>query len=295
MVDNGRAFQIIANILMFLFMIFCLFPFVLLVVSSFTDEGTLIRNGYSLFPEKFSLESYAYMYERLDTIIRAYGITVFVTVVGTVVSLLITVLLAYPLSRRDLPHRGKFAFFVFFTMLFNGGLVPTYIMWTRYLNIDNTIWALIIPALLLNAFYVIMMRTYFTTTIPDEVIEAGRIDGAGEFRILFRIVLPMSLPMVATLSLLIGLNYWNDWRNGLYYLTDHRLFSVQNMLNTMLQDVRFLASGGAGGNASEIASNMPSVGIKMAIAVVGVLPIMIVYPFFQRYFVKGITVGAVKG
>ncbi|CAM3445161.1 MULTISPECIES: carbohydrate ABC transporter permease [Paenibacillus] len=295
MVDNGRAFQIIANILMFLFMIFCLFPFVLLVVSSFTDEGTLIRNGYSLFPEKFSLESYAYMYERLDTIVRAYGITVFVTVVGTVVSLLITVLLAYPLSRRDLPHRGKFAFFVFFTMLFNGGLVPTYIMWTRYLNIDNTIWALIIPALLLNAFYVIMMRTYFTTTIPDEVIEAGRIDGAGEFRILFRIVLPMSLPMVATLSLLIGLNYWNDWRNGLYYLTDHSLFSVQNMLNTMLQDVRFLASGGAGGNASEIASNMPSVGIKMAIAVVGALPIMIVYPFFQRYFVKGITVGAVKG
>jgi len=295
MVDNGRAFQIIANILMFLFMIFCLFPFVLLVVSSFTDEGTLIRNGYSLFPEKFSLESYAYMYERLDTIVRAYGITVFVTVVGTVTSLLITVLLAYPLSRRDLPHRGKFAFFVFFTMLFNGGLVPTYIMWTRYLNIDNTIWALIIPALLLNAFYVIMMRTYFTTTIPDEVIEAGRIDGAGEFLILFRIVLPMSLPMVATLSLLIGLNYWNDWRNGLYYLTDHSLFSVQNMLNTMLQDVRFLASGGAGGNASEIASNMPSVGIKMAIAVVGALPIMIVYPFFQRYFVKGITVGAVKG
>jgi putative aldouronate transport system permease protein len=295
MVDNSKAFQIIANILMFLFAIFCLFPFVLLVVSSFTDEGTLIRNGYSLFPEKFSLESYAYMYERLDTIVRAYGITVFVTVVGTVTSLLITVLLAYPLSRRDLPHRGKFAFFVFFTMLFNGGLVPTYIMWTRYLNIDNTIWALIIPALLLNAFYVIMMRTYFTTTIPDEVIEAGRIDGAGEFRILFRIVLPMSLPMVATLSLLIGLNYWNDWRNGLYYLTDHSLFSVQNMLNTMLQDVRFLASGGAGGNASEIASNMPSVGIKMAIAVVGALPIMMVYPFFQRYFVKGITVGAVKG
>lgn len=295
MVDNSKAFQIIANILMFLFTIFCLFPFVLLVVSSFTDEGTLIRNGYSLFPEKFSLESYAYMYERLDTIVRAYGITVLVTVVGTVTSLLITVLLAYPLSRRDLPHRGKFAFFVFFTMLFNGGLVPTYIMWTRYLNIDNTIWALIIPALLLNAFYVIMMRTYFTTTIPDEVIEAGRIDGAGEFRILFRIVLPMSLPMVATLSLLIGLNYWNDWRNGLYYLTDHSLFSVQNMLNTMLQDVRFLASGGAGGNASEIASNMPSVGIKMAIAVVGALPIMMVYPFFQRYFVKGITVGAVKG
>ncbi|RKN84948.1 carbohydrate ABC transporter permease [Paenibacillus ginsengarvi] len=295
MVESGKAFPILANVVMFALMIFCLFPFALLVVSSFTDEGTLIRNGYSLFPEKFGTDSYAYMFKKMETIARAYSITIFVSVVGTVSSMILTTLLAYPLSRRDLPHRGKFAFFVFFTMLFNGGLVPTYIMWTRYLNIDNTIWALIVPALLLNAFYVIMMRTYFMTSIPDEVIEAGRIDGAGEFRILFSVVLPMSLPMVATLSLLIGLNYWNDWRNGLYYLTDPSLFSVQNMLNTMLQDVRFLASGAAGSNASEIAANMPSVGIKMAIAVVGALPIMIIYPFFQKYFVKGITVGAVKG
>lgn len=295
MVDNSKGFQIIANIFMFAFMIFCLFPFVLLVVSSFTDEGTLIRNGYSLFPEKFSLESYKYMFQKSETIIRAYGITIFVTVFGTAASLLLTILMAYPLSRGDLPHRGKFAFFVFFTMLFNGGLVPTYIMWTRYFHIKDTIWALIIPALLLNAFYVIMMRTYFTSNIPEEVIEAGRMDGAGEYRILFQVVLPMSLPMIVTLSLLIGLGYWNDWKNGLYYLTDSSLYSVQNMLNTMLQDVQFLASGGAGGNASEIAANMPSVGIKMAIAVVGALPILIIYPFFQKYFVKGITVGAVKG
>lgn len=295
MVQNDKMFQLFANAIMFLLMIFCLFPFLLLVVSSFTDEGTLIRNGYSLFPDKLSLESYTYMFQRLSTIARAYSITIIVTVVGTVTSLLLTVLLSYPLSRRDLPHRGKFAFFVFFTMLFNGGLVPTYIMYTRYLNLDNTIWALIVPALLVNAFYVIMMRTYFATNIPEEVIEAGRVDGAGEYRILFGIVMPMSLPMVATLSLLIGLNYWNDWRNGLYYLTDPSLFSIQNMLNTMLQDVRFLASGGAGSNASEIAANMPSVGIKMAIAVVGAVPIMVIYPFFQKYFVKGITVGAVKG
>lgn len=295
MVQNDRMFQLFANAIMFLLMIFCLFPFLLLVVSSFTEEGTLIRNGYSLFPDKLSLESYTYMFQRLSTIARAYSITIIVTVVGTVTSLLLTVLLSYPLSRRDLPHLGKFAFFVFFTMLFNGGLVPTYIMYTRYLNLDNTIWALIVPALLVNAFYVIMMRTYFATNIPEEVIEAGRVDGAGEYRILFGIVMPMSLPMVATLSLLIGLNYWNDWRNGLYYLTDPSLFSIQNMLNTMLQDVRFLASGGAGSNASEIAANMPSVGIKMAIAVVGAVPIMVIYPFFQKYFVKGITVGAVKG
>jgi putative aldouronate transport system permease protein len=295
MVENGKGFQVFANIIMLALTVFCLFPFVLLVVSSFTDESTLIRNGYSLFPAKLGLDSYAYMFKKIETIARAYLITIVVTVSGTLISMMLTVLLSYPLSRRDLPHRNTFAFLVFFTMLFNGGLVPTYIMWTRYLNIDNTIWALIVPALLLNAFYVIMMRTYFMTSIPEEVIEAGRIDGAGELRILARVVLPMSVPMVATLSLLIGLGYWNDWRNGFYYLTDSSLFSIQNMLNTMLQDVQFLASGGAGGNAGEIAATMPSVGIKMAIAVVGAVPILIVYPFFQKYFVKGITVGAVKG
>lgn len=295
MVENGRVFQVIANTIMIALTIFCLFPFVLLVVSSFTDESTLIRDGYSLFPAKLGIESYAYMFRKMDVLVRAYSITVLVTVVGTLVSMILTLMLSYPLSRRDLPHRNTFAFIVFFTMLFNGGLVPTYIMWTRYLNVDNTIWALIIPALLLNAFYVIMMRTYFMTSIPEEVIEAGRMDGAGEFFILARIVLPMSVPMIATLSLLSGLNYWNDWRNGFYYLTDSKLFSIQNMLNTMLQDVQFLASGGAGANAGEIAATMPSVGIKMAIAVVGAVPVLIVYPFFQKYFVKGITVGAVKG
>ena len=159
----------------------------------------------------------------------------------------------------------------------------------------NMPWALLVPSLLLNGFYVIMMRTYFTTNIPDAVIEAARIDGAGEWRTLIQIVLPMSVPMVATMALLIGLSYWNDWRNGFYYLTKSELFSIQNILNRMLQDVQFLKSGAGGANASEIAATLPSTGIKMAIAVVGALPVLIVYPFFQRYFVKGITIGAVKG
>ena len=180
-------------------------------------------------------------------------------------------------------------------MLFNGGLVPTYIMYTRYLHIKNTLWALLIPSLLVSAFYVIMMRTYFNTNIPEAVIEAARIDGAGEWRILFPIVLPMRLPMIATMALLIGLGYWNDWKNGLYYLTDSRLYSIQNMLNQMLKDIQFLKSGADASAAADIAQDMPSVGIKMAIAVVGALPVMIVYPFFQKYFVKGITIGAVKG
>ena len=295
MVERKKGFQIGANAVMILLTLCCLFPFVLLVMSSITEEKTLIREGYSLFPSKFSLESYAYLFRNSNRILSAYGITIFVTVVGTVAGLLMTTLMAYALSRKDLMGRNGLAFFVFFTMLFNGGLVPTYIMYTRYLPIRNSLWALIIPSLLVNAFYVIMMRTYFNTNIPDAVIEAARIDGAGEFRILFTIVLPMSLPMVATMALLIGLSYWNDWRNGLYYIQEKNLYSIQVLLNDMLRDVQALKSGMDAAAAAEIAQSMPSVGIRMSIAVIGVLPIMIIYPFFQKYFVKGITIGAVKG
>lgn len=274
----------------------CILPFILLIMSSLTEEQELIRSGYSLIPKKFSLESYLYMFRSSNKIFRAYGVTILSTLVGTVCGLSMTILMAYPLSRRDLPGRNIMAFYVFFTMLFSGGLVPTYIMYTRYIAISNTIWALILPSLLVNAFYVIMMRTYFTTNIPDAVVEAARIDGAGEWRILLTIVIPMSVPMVATMTLLIGLSYWNDWKNGLYYLQRNKsLYSIQVLLNDMLRDVQALKSGLDAASAAEITQNMPSVGIKMAIAVIGVLPVLIVYPFFQKYFVKGITIGAVKG
>ena len=296
MVEKNKSFQVGANIVMVILSLCCIFPFVLLIISSLTDETELIRNGYSLFPSKFSLDSYLYMFKSSNKIISAYGITILSTVVGTGCGLTMTILMAYPLSRRDLPGRNAMAFYVFFTMLFSGGLVPTYIMYTRYLKVSNTIWALIIPALMVNAFYVIMMRTYFTTNIPEAVIEAARIDGAGEFRILGTIVLPMSVPMIATMTLLIGLSYWNDWKNGLYYLQQNKsLYSIQVLLNDMLRDVQALKSGMDAAAAAEIAATMPSTGIKMAIAVVGVLPVLVVYPFFQKYFVKGITIGAVKG
>ncbi len=295
MVERKSSFQVLANVFMVVLALCCIFPFALLVMSSLTDEKTLIQNGYSLFPAKFGLDSYTYMFKSGFSIARAYGVTVLVTVAGTVSGMLMTMLLAYPLSRKEFFGRNALAFIVFFTMLFNGGLVPTYIMYTRYFHLRNTLWALIVPSLLVNAFYVIMMRTYFNTNIPDAVVEAARIDGAGEWRTMFQIVLPMSVPMIATLALLIGLSYWNDWKNGLYYLTKSELFSIQNILNRMLQDVQFLKSGAGGSNASEIAATLPSTGIKMAIAVVGALPVMIIYPFFQKFFVKGITIGAVKG
>jgi putative aldouronate transport system permease protein len=296
MVDNNKGFQIIINFILILLSAFCLIPFILLFASSITEESVLIQNGYSFFPKAFSLAAYKYIFVSSTKILRGYGVTVLVTAIGTGCSVLMTTLLAYPLSRKELPARNVFSFIIFFTMLFNGGLVPSYMMWSNLFHIRNTLWALIIPSLLLNAFYVIMMRSYFTSSIPDALIEAARIDGANEFRILFTVVLPMAVPMFATLGLLVGLGYWNDWLNGLYFITDRTdLYSIQNILNRMLQDAQFLSSGQGGSNVAELAKNTPSSSIKMAIAVIGILPIMVIYPMVQRFLVKGITVGAVKG
>lgn len=295
MVSHNKAGQFFMHLICILLCVMCVAPFVLLIISSFTSEDVLIKYGYSFFPKKWSLQSYSYLWQKIGVIARAYGVTIFVTVVGTVCSLVITIMFAYALSRKELPFRLQISFFVFFTMLFNGGLIPTYMMWTGTFHIKNTIFALIIPSLLMNAFYVIMMRSFFTANIPDSLMEAARIDGAGEYRILVEIVVPLSVPMIATLALMVGLGYWNDWLNGLYYLTDSRLFSIQNVLNKMISDIQFLQTNTSTVSSAIDISKMPSVGIRMAIAVIGALPVLVVYPFFQKYFVKGIVVGGVKG
>ena len=294
MVEKGKAFRIFSNVLMILIGICSIAPFLLLIMSSVTDEQSLVSNGYSFFPKEYSLYAYKYLLADSTSMVRAYGISILVTAVGTVANLLLTTLYAYPLSRKDLPGRNIFAFYLFFTMLFSGGLVPSYIMWSRTFHINNTIFALIVPNLMLGAFNVIMMRTYFTTNIPDAVIEAARIDGAGEIRILYRIVLPMAMPIMATIGLLVGLAYWNDWQNGLYYLTDDRLFSVQVLLMDIQRNIDSLRRSASQG-ASVSLANLPSTGVRMAITVMGILPIMIIYPFLQKCFVKGIAIGAVKG
>lgn len=296
MVERNKTFQVVVHGIMVLLCLVCVLPFLLLIMSSVADENWLIMNGYSFFPAKLSADAYQYLLVDSSSIVRGYLISAFVTVAGTCISLVMTTLMAYPLSRKDLPGRYIFSFFIFFTMLFNGGLVPTYIMWTQTFHIKNTIFALLVPNLLMGAFYVIMMRTYFSSNIPDAVIEAARIDGAGEMRILLKIVLPMSLPIIATLALLTGLGYWNDWLNGLYYIQNDSLYSIQVLLNRMLMDVQFLMSSAntaAAGNQQM--GPLHSTGIKMAVAVLGALPALIIYPFFQKYFVKGITIGAVKG
>ena len=296
MVDKGKTFQVAANLIMIVLTLFCLLPFLLLIISSITQENALVRNGYSFFPEQIDFAAYKYLLVDSTSIVRGYILSAFVTVTGTVANLAVTTLFAYPLSRRDLPGRAFISFFLFFTMLFNGGLVPSYIMWTQTFHIKNTIAALLFPNLMMGAFYVIMMRTYFTTNIPEAVIEAARIDGAGELTILVRVVLPMSVPIIVTLALLVGLGYWNDWLNGLYYINEDRLYSIQVLLNKMLMDVQFLMSNT---NAAQSLQNqdiaLPSTVIKMAVAVMGALPVLVIYPFFQKYFVKGIVIGAVKG
>lgn len=286
-----RTVQIVAYAVLLFVTVVSVIPFVLLIASSFTSEAALVKYGYSFFPKEFSLEAYRYLLQNSGEILRAYGITVLVTVVGTAVSLLITSMLGYGLSRREVPFRGFLTFVVFFTMLFNGGLVPTYLVYTQVFNLKNTLWALIVPGLLMNGFNVLLMRTFFMNSVPEAVIESARIDGAGEFRIFFGIVLPLSLPIIATISLLQVIIYWNDWFNGLVYITDSRLFSIQNLLNRMMSDIQFLSSHNL--HTGQFAQ-VPSTAARMAIAVIAVIPIIAAYPFFQKYLVKGLALGAVK-
>lgn len=295
MVDHSKKFQAVLHVIMIILALFCLMPVILLISSSITEEELLIKNGYSLLPGKVNLLAYKYLLMDSKAVLRGYGITLFVTVLGTVLNVLITIGLAYPISRKDLPGRNVLAFIIFFTTLFGGGLVPTYIMWTQMFHIKNTIWALILPGLLLSPFNVIMARTYFQSNIPEEVVEAARIDGAGELTTLIKVVMPMAMPIVATIGLLVSLAYWNDWMNGLYYINDDRYFSIQVLLNKMLMDVQYLQSTTVSNAGSSLAASLPSTGLKMAVAVLGALPMLLIYPFFQKFFVKGITIGAVKG
>ena len=291
---TDKKFQIVAHAVLGIFSFLCLFPFVLMFISSITSEASIAINGYSIFPKEWSLEAYAYIAREWKQICRAYLTTVGVTVVGTGIGLYMTTTVAYLISRKDLPGRQFLNLYVVVTMLYNGGLVPSYIMYANYFHIKNTYFALLIPSLMMNAFYIMITRSYISSNIPDELVEACRIDGASETKIFWEMVIPLSKPIVVTLILFIGIGYWNDWLNGMYYLTDPTYFSIQNLLNKMLSNVNFLASNSTiasqAGNVS-----VPSVTIRMAIAMIGILPIIVIYPFLQKYFVKGITLGAVKG
>jgi len=284
--------QVAVHAIFILLAAFCLIPFVLLFMSSVSSESSIVNNGYSFWPKEFSLEAYTYLWSQKSAMFNSYGITILITLIGTFVGLLISALLAYPLSRRDLPMRSILSFLVFFTLLFNGGLVPTYLIYTEVFHMKNTLLALIVPGLLTNGFFILLIRTFFANSIPVQIIESAYIDGASEFKIFIRMILPLSLPILATIGLMLTINYWNDWFNGLIYITEPQLFSIQNLLNRMLVNIQFLQQNNLGGQ--NMAVNLPMNAVRMAMAVVGILPLILIYPFFQKYFVKGLTIGAVK-
>lgn len=282
----------VSHTVLFLLTFLALVPFLILISSSFSEDTQIIKYGYSMFPRGFSMDAYGYILTNFSVIGRAYGVTIAVTVIGTAASLIITNLGAYMLSQDDLPGVKVLMFLVVFTMLFSGGLVPTYYIYTQVFHLKDTLWCLIVPNLLLNAFNIILIRNYYRFSIPKAIVESARIDGAGEFTTFVRIVFPLSLPITATVGLLTAIMFWNDWQNGLYYLTGTEWYSIQQVLRVMSSRITFLSNGTD--STQGVNRDIPTTTIRMAIAVVAIAPILIAYPFFQKYFVKGITLGAVK-
>lgn len=286
--------NLLFNLLFLVCVVLCIAPIVLVISISLTAEMEILLNGYSFIPREFSLKSYEYITKAGDQIWRAYGISILVTVVGTLSSMLIICMYAYPLSRQSFRYRNQFAFLAYFTMIFGGGLVPWYMVYTHLVPIKSTVWILIVPYLM-NAWYVIIMRTFIKTTIHESIIESARIDGAGEFRTFFIIVLPLCRAGLATIGLFCTLGYWNDWYLPLVFLTDTKLFNIQFLMYQTLMSIQFLSNATNLTNASSMMKDLPNEGARMAIAVLSIGPIILAYPFFQKYFIKGLTVGAVKG
>ncbi|ANE46404.1 sugar ABC transporter permease [Paenibacillus swuensis] len=274
----------------------CIIPFWLVLVVSLTNQDVLDRDGYRFWPAQWDLTAYQYLANDAEPIVRAYGVSIFVTLTGVVLSLIITSAMAYTLSRKDFPLQGFLSFFVFFTMLFNGGLLPWYLVYTRMLNLQDTLLALIIPGLL-SGFNVLIMRTFFTNSIPPSLIDSAQMDGASEYRTYYSIILPLSLPVMATIGLFTTVAYWNDWFTSLVFINNQNLYSLQYFLQKTLMNDSFLANLASTSSManSTIKTQPPLESIRMAMAILAIGPIALVFPFIQKYFVKGLTVGAVKG
>ena len=292
---NEIKFFIGCVIIIVLFAIFCVLPIILVFSASITDENALIAEGYSFWPSTISFSAYKYLWTQRAMIGRSYLVSIFVTVFGTSIGVLVCTMLAYPLSRKSFRFANLFTFIVFFTMLFNGGTVSSYMVWTRIFHIKNTIYALIFPNLMMNAFNVILIKNYFANSIPDSLIEAAKLDGAKESHIFTKIMIPLSKPAIVTVAMFSGIAYWNDWTNGLYYINNTKLYSIQLLLNEIQQNISMLKTANDTFGTVVLDMDLPSSGVRMAIAVVALLPILIIFPLIQKQLIKGIVIGAVKG
>lgn len=271
----------------------CLLPFLLILSASMTKNESIVKDGFHMIPMVFSLEGYATVFRFPDQLLKAYGITIFTTVVGTALGLFFMTMAGYVLQRKDFKYRNFFSFFIYFTTLFGGGLVPWYILMTKYLQLTDSLAALIFPGLM-TPFLIILMKTFIKSAVPEELLESAKIDGANDFTIYYRIVLQLSMPGIATVGLFLALHYWNDWFGSSLFINDQSKYQLQYYLYNIINAMNFMSQMGAGAGVS-LGTEMPAESTKMAMAVVVTGPILFLYPFVQRYFVKGLTVGAVKG
>ncbi|WP_139787088.1 carbohydrate ABC transporter permease [Cohnella massiliensis] len=291
---GGRISNAIFHLFFVLLSIGILAPFLLIVSVSLTDEKALADFGYSFIPSRFSLVAYDFILQSPAALLRAYGNTIFITVIGTILSLLLTSMVAYVVSRRDYRLRVPLTVYIFFTMLFSGGLVPFYILMTQYLHLKDSLWAIILPGML-SPFYVLIMKG-FMGKIPHELIESAKVDGASERRIFFQMILPLSTPALATLGLFIAFNYWNEWFNALLFIDNDKLVPLQLLLVRIMNTLDFLRN-----NSEYIQSlgldmsQLPNESMRMALVILVAGPMMFIFPFFQKYFVQGMTVGSLKG
>jgi putative aldouronate transport system permease protein len=278
-----------------IFTLACIFPFIFIIIISLTDEKTLALDGYKVIPAKFSTFAYEYIIKTSAQLITSYGVSLFITVVGTIVSLVITSLFSYAISRAEFRYRRLFSMIALLPLLFNAGIVPSYIVTTQFLHLKDTIGSLIMP-LLVGSFYIFLMRSFFQTTVPEGIVESARIDGAGEFKVFYKIVVPISLPIFATIALFTSLNYWNDWFNALLYIDNPKLIPVQYLLIAIQNNVQFLAANTSllSSGVVENLSQLPSETLRMVLVVLVAGPVTIIFPFFQKYFVQGLTGGAIK-
>ena len=283
--------NIIANIILAVFAIACVFPFIFVIIISLTSEQSLLEHGYSIFPKEWSFEAYKYLFQSGGALAQSYMVTILITVLGTIINVSMVSTYAYAISRKGFKYRRQFTFLVFFTMLFGGGMVPSYIVMTQVLGLKNTIWALILP-LAFNSFNIIVMRTFFQKSVPDSIIESARIDGASEFRIFIKIVIPLAIPGIATIALFSTLAYWNDWFNAMLYIDYQNLVPLQHMLMKIEKNMEFIRQNAM--LSGEVMNALPQESVRMAMVVISTLPIACTYPFFQKYFISGLTIGGVK-
>ncbi len=292
MKKKNKIVQIVLIVIMSIVSLLVVFPFWLLIAASLSDPDTLARVGYQIWPNPFDFSAYEYVFKNPDQILNAYAVTGFFSIVAMVLSVILMSMIAYPLSRKSLRGRNAINFFLYFTTLFGGGLVPSYLLISKFLHLNDTIWVYILPTLI-SPWHVFMMRTSFAG-IPDSIVEAATIDGASEYKIYAQMIIPLSKPVIATVALMTFLGKWNDWNTALIYITNPKLYSLQYLLQKIMEDLNTLKQNMQMGISLD-GVEVPGETIRMAMAMVVAGPALVVFPFFQKYFVKGLTVGSVKG